>query len=56
MHDEQLWLKMLHDRNAMSHTYEKETVDKVYERVKTYYPEMRDIYEKLKRFYGGEEL
>lgn len=49
--NEKLWLKMLHDRNAMSHNYEKDIADEVYARIKTYYPEMKSIYDKLKKLY-----
>jgi nucleotidyltransferase substrate binding protein (TIGR01987 family) len=51
--DEKLWLKMLHDRNFMSHNYEQETADDVYARIKTYYPEMKVVYEKLKGLSEG---
>lgn len=47
--DEELWLKMLHDRNFLSHNYEREKAEDVYARIKIYYPEMQAIYEKLKR-------
>jgi len=49
--DEKLWLKMLHDRNFLSHNYEREKAEDIYERIKTYYPEMQAIYEKLKQLY-----
>ena len=51
--NEKIWLKMLHDRNVMSHTYKKEKADNVYARIKTYYPEMQAIYEKLKQIYDS---
>lgn len=53
--NEELWLKMLHDRNAMSHNYEKNNADEVYARVKTYYTEMKAIYEKLRQLYVSSD-
>lgn len=49
--NEILWLEMLKDRNIMSHTYKKVKADAVYERIKTYYPEMKTTYESLKKLY-----
>lgn len=49
--NETLWLEMLKDRNIMSHTYKKVKADAVYERIKTYYPEMKTTYESLKKLY-----
>lgn len=46
--NEKLWLEMLHDRNVLSHDYNEEKADNVYARIKTYYPEMKAVYEKLK--------
>jgi nucleotidyltransferase substrate binding protein (TIGR01987 family) len=46
---EALWLSMLNDRNITSHTYKKYKADAVYQRIKTYYPEMRATYELLTR-------
>ena len=47
--DEKMWLKMLHDRNFLSHNYERDKAEDIYERIKIYYPEMQRIYEKLKQ-------
>ncbi len=47
---EKIWLRMLKDRNALSHDYNKEEVDDVYARIKTYYPEMKKAYDTLKKF------
>lgn len=50
--DEQLWLAMLNDRNATSHTYKKIKADKVYQNIKKYYPEMKLVYERLKSLFN----
>lgn len=36
--DEQKWLAMLKDRNLLSHTYEEQLADEIYERIKAYIP------------------
>lgn len=46
--NEKLWMKMLHDRNFMSHNYEQDKAEEIYVRIQTYYPEMKATYEKLK--------
>lgn len=46
---EKLWLRMFDDRNFTSHNYGQESADDVYARIKTYYPEMKAVYEKLKQ-------
>jgi nucleotidyltransferase substrate binding protein (TIGR01987 family) len=40
--DEKIWLKMLYDRNQISHTYDEALADQIYTAIKTeYYPVMR---------------
>jgi len=46
--DEKLWLNMLNDRNLTSHTYNKALALEIYERIQTYYPEMRRVCRLLK--------
>jgi nucleotidyltransferase substrate binding protein (TIGR01987 family) len=45
--NEHLWLSMLKDRNATSHTYKKIKADEIYARIHLYYPEMCQIYNRL---------
>ena len=45
--DEQLWLDMMHDRNATSHIYEKDKAHDIYLRIKQYCLAMRQVYGKL---------
>jgi len=45
--DEDLWVRMLKDRNMTSHTYKQELAKEIYGRIKTYYPEFVKLYEKL---------
>lgn len=45
--NEQLWLNMLRDRDATSHTYKKYKADEVYARIHLYYPEMQLTYQRL---------
>lgn len=49
MNDEKLWLRMFDDRNFTSHNYGQESADDIYARIKTYYPEMKAVYETLKQ-------
>jgi nucleotidyltransferase substrate binding protein (TIGR01987 family) len=50
--DERMWLDMLRDHNLTSHTYKKILADEIYQRIKTYYPEMRDTYNRLKEIFS----
>jgi nucleotidyltransferase substrate binding protein (TIGR01987 family) len=52
--NEQLWLKMIDDRNATSHTYKKVKADQIYQNIKQYYPEMKKTYEKLQKVYFSD--
>ena len=36
--DEQVWLKMMNDRNQTTHTYDEDLANQIYERIKTYTP------------------
>lgn len=45
--DEDLWLNMMLDRNATSHIYDEEEAQKVYQRVREYYPVLRSVYRQL---------
>lgn len=38
--NEELWIKMLFDRNMTSHTYDEKLADEIYERIKKYVPEL----------------
>ncbi|HUX78300.1 MAG TPA: HI0074 family nucleotidyltransferase substrate-binding subunit [Alphaproteobacteria bacterium] len=49
--NEKLWIDMLRDRNVLSHDYNEGKADGVYARIKTYYPEMQAVYEKLRKMY-----
>lgn len=49
--DEEMWLKMLDDRNNTSHVYKQEDAKKVFENIKTYLPVLRKTYDKLKTKY-----
>lgn len=46
---EEIWLDMLQDRNITSHTYKHEKALEVYRAIQKYYPEMRKVYEHLKK-------
>lgn len=49
--DEKSWIDMLKDRNVLPHDYDQYKADQVYIRIKTYYPQMQIVYEKLKKIY-----
>jgi nucleotidyltransferase substrate binding protein (TIGR01987 family) len=50
--DEDIWLKMLDDRNSMSHMYSLEDAAKVFENIKKYLPIIVRTYEKLRVKYS----
>lgn len=44
-----IWLQTLQNRNLTSHTYDEETADRVVREISTtYYPLLREVYQKLK--------
>lgn len=51
IHDENIWLAMLNDRNETSHTYNEEVADKIYAHIKIYYPIMKENFLKLYQDY-----
>lgn len=51
IHDENIWLAMLNDRNETSDTYNEEVADKIYMHIKVYYPIMKETFSKLYKNY-----
>lgn len=52
IHQEQVWLAMLNDRNETSHTYDEELADAIYGRIKTtYIPLMQTTLDALQKTY-----
>lgn len=45
--EEDIWLRMLDDRNKTSHIYKREEAKKVFENIKTYLPILKQSYGKL---------
>ena len=43
INNEEIWIKMLQDRNLTSHTYDEELADKIYHNVKLYVQEFRSL-------------
>lgn len=41
LENDDVWLKMLQDRNQTSHMYDEAQADEIYENIKRYVPEMR---------------
>lgn len=41
--DEDIWIKMLKDRNLTSHTYNEKLADEIYIRIKLYVPVLRSL-------------
>ena len=41
--DENLWIKMLRDRNITSNTYDEKLADEIFSRIKLYVPELRNL-------------
>lgn len=49
LNDEQMWLQMLKDRNETSHIYNEQMARQIYERIRTYFPELQSTYRSLRR-------
>ena len=47
INNEDVWIRMLLDRNITSHTYDEQLADKIYERIKLYVPELKALLEKI---------
>lgn len=45
--NETIWLRMLHDRNLTSHTYNEEQALEIYRRIPSYAVEMQELYDRL---------
>lgn len=45
IHDEQLWLMMLDDRNLTSHVYNEKLAMEIYQRIKKYFFAMKAVHE-----------
>lgn len=50
--DENLWLKMLKDRNETSHTYDEESAHEIFLRIKIYFPELDKTNQFLRHKFG----
>ena len=50
--DEDLWLKILDDRNNTSHVYKQEDADRVFKHIKMYLPVFEKTYSNLKKKYN----
>ena len=46
--DEDIWIKMLQDRNQTSHTYNEELADEIFDHIQLYVPLMKKTYNKIK--------
>lgn len=44
--DEEIWLKMLRDRNLTSHTYNEDLAMSIYKDIKIYAPLIREVFER----------
>ena len=47
------WLAMLKDRNETSHIYNEAAAREIYERIKTYYPELQRTFDFLRKRFGS---
>ena len=52
--DEDLWLRMLKDRNETSHIYNKALANVIYIRIKKYYSQTKHVFEFLREKYRKE--
>ncbi|WP_342269881.1 HI0074 family nucleotidyltransferase substrate-binding subunit [Rickettsia endosymbiont of Orchestes rusci] len=51
--NEEIWLKMLDERNNTSHVYKYEDAKRVFENIKLYLPILEKTYNKLEKKYFG---
>lgn len=47
INNEDVWIKMLKDRNMTSHTYNAKLADEIFSRIKLYVPELRNLLNKI---------
>ncbi|MCC8467303.1 MAG: HI0074 family nucleotidyltransferase substrate-binding subunit [Rickettsia endosymbiont of Eriopis connexa] len=47
IHDEDLWIHMLLDRNMTSHTYDEKLANEIYSRIRNYVPELKKLLEAI---------
>lgn len=47
INNEDIWIKMLKDRNMTSHTYDAKLADEIFSRIKLYVPELRNLFNKI---------
>lgn len=52
--DEELWLKMMYDRNAASHVYDEDKAREIYNNVQGYSLALREAYMGLAKKINGE--
>ncbi len=50
--DEAVWLKLLDDRNNITHVYRQEDAQRVFKNIKDYLPVLEKTYEALKKNYN----
>ncbi|HHY74197.1 MAG TPA: nucleotidyltransferase [Bacillus bacterium] len=55
IHNEEIWLKMLKDRNSTSHVYDEKLAERIYKNIKQYYPIMKETYLFLQQKINDEE-
>jgi len=51
--NEELWLRMLKDRNETSHAYNEAVARQIYERIKEYYPDLERTHNLLLKRFGS---
>lgn len=47
INNEDIWVRMLKDRNLTSHTYDERLADEIYNRIRSYVPELRGLLNKI---------
>lgn len=53
IYDENLWLRMMDDRNLTSHAYKEENAERIYQHIKEYFPELMNSYNILHDKFKG---
>ena len=48
IHDENIWIQMLDDRNLTSHTYDQTLADTIYDNIKRYIPFLKQAFQDCK--------
>ena len=52
--DEVAWLQMMKDRNETSHVYDQAVANRIYKNIKSYFPEMEQVFNNMNLRFKNE--